>query len=63
MAGDAVRTAGQRASDLELAVRTELVTRAKALIPMLSANAGATNMERRVVEQNILAMTRPACSA
>jgi alkylation response protein AidB-like acyl-CoA dehydrogenase len=53
-----VRVAGQRASDLELAIRAELVARAKALIPMLSANAAATDLERRVVEQNILAMTQ-----
>ena len=53
-----VRAAGQRASDLELALRAELVARATALIPMLGANAGATDLERRVVEQNILAMTQ-----
>jgi len=53
-----VRAAGQRASDLELAIRAELVARANALIPMLSANAGATDLDRRVVEQNILAMTQ-----
>lgn len=53
-----VRAAGQRASDLELAIRAELSARAKALTPMLSANAAATDLERRVVEQNILAMTQ-----
>lgn len=63
MAGDhenqsgADRPIGQRASDLELAVRNDLVAKSTALIPLLEANAVATDHERRVVEENIVAMT------
>lgn len=46
----------QRASDHELAVRNELVARARSLVPMLLANALRTEQERRVVEENIVAM-------
>lgn len=63
MAGDhenqsgADRPIGQRASDLELAVRNDLVAKSTALIPLLEGNAVATDHERRVVEENIVAMT------
>jgi alkylation response protein AidB-like acyl-CoA dehydrogenase len=53
-----VRAAGQRAGDIEIAVRAELVARARAMIPLLAGNASATDQDRRVAEQNILLMTK-----
>ncbi|HVT33354.1 MAG TPA: acyl-CoA dehydrogenase family protein [Rhodanobacteraceae bacterium] len=53
-----MRAAGQRASDIEIAVRAELVARARAMIPLLGGNASATDQDRRVAEQNILLMTK-----
>jgi len=47
----------QRASDHELAIRDELVARATALVPFLASNALRTEQERRVVEENIVAMS------
>jgi 3-hydroxy-9,10-secoandrosta-1,3,5(10)-triene-9,17-dione monooxygenase len=47
----------QRASDHERAVRDELVARARAMVPLLAANALRTEQERRVVEENIVAMS------
>jgi len=55
--GGAVRAAGQRASDREIAVRAELVARARAMVPVLAGNASLTDRERRVAEQNIGLMT------
>jgi alkylation response protein AidB-like acyl-CoA dehydrogenase len=53
-----LRAAGQRASDIEIAVRAELVARARAMLPLLSGNASTTDQDRRVAEQNILLMTK-----
>jgi 3-hydroxy-9,10-secoandrosta-1,3,5(10)-triene-9,17-dione monooxygenase len=47
----------QRASDHERAIRDELVSRATALVPLLARNALRTEQERRVVEENIVAMS------
>jgi len=47
----------QRASDHELAVKSELVSRARALLPLLQQNALRTEQDRRVAEENIVAMT------
>lgn len=47
----------QRASDHEQAIRDQLMTRATELVPLLAANALRTEQERRVVEENIVAMS------
>lgn len=47
----------QRASDHERATRDTLVARARALRPLLRRNATQTDKERRVVEENIIALT------
>jgi alkylation response protein AidB-like acyl-CoA dehydrogenase len=53
-----LHAAGQRAGDIEIAVREELVARARAMLPLLRENACVTDQERRVAEQNILLMTK-----